>query len=190
MYEYLSINDEPKKADLLFLFGGITMPEIWGKAFNLFENNVVKNIYIAGGVGKELAKQRNQISEAELIKKYLVERGVPKKNIFIETNSTNTLENVIFAHEHICATDQVKKVIAVSKPFHMRRILATFMKNTRNIDVLCCPPNISYTELNNEERKYQWNRMIGEIGRLIKYAEKGDIEKCNIPDEIVSYIVE
>jgi vancomycin permeability regulator SanA len=179
---YLSASDQPEVVDLIFVFGGISMPKVWQKTLELYEKGFAKKIYIAGGVGEKSKADKIETSEAETIKAFLVERGVPNEAVVTETESTNTLENILNAKEIL---QPAKKLIAISKPFHMRRTLATFAKHYPQLTVLCCPPELEYEKLNDDERKYYFERMRGEIDRLVAYAKKGDIAPQEIPEDVL-----
>lgn len=183
MHKFLAVNDLPQKADLIFVFGGVTMPKVWQRTCDLYKSGYAPKIYIAGGVGKKRTEQGGEVSEAEIIRSFLIEKGVPVEDIVIETTSTNTLENVVYARDFI-TKNSIQSVIAVSKPFHMRRTLATFAKHLPYLQVRCCPPHLNYEKMNHEEMDYVFSRMCGETSRLQKYAKKGDIATIEIPQKI------
>jgi hypothetical protein len=181
LQSYLGIFDKSAVVDVIFLFGGITMPEVWHKALELYQDGFSEKVYIAGGVGKKSKADKIEVSEAETIKTFLLSRGVPSEAVIIETKSTNTLENILCAKKVL---ESAKKVIAVSKPFHMRRVLATFNKQYPQLSVLCCPPELMYENLDDQEKEYYFDRMLGEVNRLSEYAQKGDIVSQKIPSNI------
>lgn len=185
LYRYLAISDQPDAADIIFVFGGISMPEVWHKALELYKKNFAKKIYIAGGLGKKSKADNIDTPEAETIKTFLLARGVPSEAIAAEIKSTNTLENIVNAKKIL---HSVNSIIAVSKPFHMRRVLATFAKHYSHIKVFCCPPNLAYGSLNNDERRYYFERMLGELNRLSVYAKKGEIISQEIPSNVNSLV--
>ena len=72
-----------------------------------YEKTKKRIVYIpSGGKGKD-----EIISEAEAIEKYLIEKGIDKKQIIIEDKSTSTTENMKFSKEKI---DNIKKNAKVS----------------------------------------------------------------------------
>ncbi len=64
------------------------------------------------------------ISCAEVMADFLVNLGVPRENIIIESRSTNTDENIRFAKE-LLSPIGVKSIVVVSSDFHMFRSLQT-----------------------------------------------------------------
>ena len=183
LHRYLAASDKPAAADIIFLFGGITMPEVWHKALELYQAGFSKKIYIAGGLGKKSKADKIETPEAETIKTFLLARGVPSEAIITETESTNTLENILYAKKEL---QPAKKVIAVSKSFHMRRVLATFTKHYPQLNVLCCSPELIYENLDDQKKEYYFDRMLGEVNRLSEYAKKGDIAAQEIPRGVVA----
>lgn len=179
---YLSVSDTPSAADLIFVFGGITMPEVWQKALELYNEGFAKKIYIAGGLGKKSKADKIETPEAETIKGFLVKNGIPSDAVIAETESTNTLENIMNAKQIL---QLASTVIAISKPFHMRRVLATFAMHYPRLKILCCPPNLVYDKLSGDERKYYSERMLGELERLDVYAKKGDIAPQEVPSTVM-----
>ncbi len=183
LYDFLAMQDAPRHADIIFIFGSTTMPQVWHHAHDLYVSGYAQKIYVAGGFGKRLRAQRSALTEAEMIRDFLVQKGVPQKQIFIEKTSTNTLENVVHAQDFM-EKHSVTSLIAVSKPFHMRRIYATCKKHLPHIRVFSCPPSLDYAHMQTNERDYILEKMHGEIQRLQKYGKKGDIAHIAIPEGI------
>ncbi|MDR3113343.1 MAG: YdcF family protein, partial [Endomicrobium sp.] len=83
--------------DVILLLGN-DETETFDKAAELYKENPAK-IYVLGGQGRltQALKQKLGIegeSEAEIMKEYLISKGVPSKDIFVEDRSTNTKENL------------------------------------------------------------------------------------------------
>lgn len=86
-------------------------------AVNLFKSGAVKHIIFTGGFG-----EGEKLSEAAVAKKYAVKQGVPAERIFIEEQSRTTFQNLYFAKE-IVDKQQFQKVLLVSDPLHLKRVL-------------------------------------------------------------------
>lgn len=69
---------------------------------------------VSGGRGKG-----ENITEAEAMKKYLIERGISPERILSEEKSASTRENFCYSKQLICHTD--KPVGIVTNNFHMYR---------------------------------------------------------------------
>lgn len=91
-------------------------------------DNKIK-IIVSGGQGPD-----EEISEALAMKNYLLKNGVPKKQIFMESLSTTTYENLKFSKE-LAFKNGVKnpKFLIVSTDFHLYR--AKFLASILNLDV-------------------------------------------------------
>lgn len=77
------------------------------------------NAYIVttGGIG-----DRATISEAEAMARFLVELGVPREKILLEEHSTNTYENLKFAHDIIVEhMGEDFRAVIISNDFHLYR---------------------------------------------------------------------
>ena len=112
-------------------------------------------IFIASG-----GKGPNEIiSEGEAIKNYLVEQGIPKKNILVDDKSKNTFENIKFSNKLI---DKKKANIAFSTTkYHVLRA-----------GLIATSQNLHLEGIGSKTRSYFWiNAFIREfIGTI--YSEK------------------
>jgi len=68
-----------------------------------------------------------KISEATVIKRYLMELGVPQHMIIVEGNSRNTMENATYS-KAICEMFGFTSPVVVTSDLHMRRAVASFRK--------------------------------------------------------------
>ena len=86
-------------------------------AVTLYHQGLAPTIIFTGGLSPG-----DLLTEAEVAKRYAQERGVPARNILIETRSTNTEQNLRFARQ-IAAEQGLRSFILVSDPFHMKRVM-------------------------------------------------------------------
>lgn len=70
---------------------------------------------VCGGKGSG-----ENISEAEAMRRYLTERGIPDERILAEDRSTNTRENITFAAE-LLKERGIDRVVIVTSEFHQYR---------------------------------------------------------------------
>jgi uncharacterized SAM-binding protein YcdF (DUF218 family) len=120
---YWGFKHKPQKADVIVVLGCA----VWGqepspalkeridKASELYQKGYAERIIASGGRG-----YGEELSEAATIKKMLVKRGIPKKNIIEENNSTNTVENLKFSKQ-IMKKQNFDTAIIVTNYFHMYR---------------------------------------------------------------------
>ena len=96
------------------------------KAFMLYKLGYIDAILCTGGIFQKGQK----IPIANLMKEYLIERGVPKNDILTETKSVETVENIKFAFSILKQRDFFKnlknteqlRLVFISEPHHLRRI--------------------------------------------------------------------
>jgi vancomycin permeability regulator SanA len=96
--QYNSIQPDQKTREAAIVLG----TAVWGQepspafqerlemAYSLYQKKCISFIFLTGGLGK------GTLSESEAGKKYLLRRGVPEKNLILETRSTTTKENLQF----------------------------------------------------------------------------------------------
>ncbi len=113
---------QPGKADALIVLGYVSkdgrihplLKERLDEAYKRFQQYGHKYIIVSGGaVG-------SRPSEAELMKQYLVEKGVPAKRILKEDKSHNTVQNLIFSKQ-LMEQYQLKSFMIITNLFHVRR---------------------------------------------------------------------
>ncbi|MCP4371947.1 MAG: YdcF family protein [Deltaproteobacteria bacterium] len=86
-------------------------------AITLYQNGYAPIIIFTGGKGTG-----QQISEAESAKQYAEKQGIPSDTILIETNSRTTEQNLYYARQ-LTTEREIKRVIIVSDPLHMKRAM-------------------------------------------------------------------
>jgi uncharacterized SAM-binding protein YcdF (DUF218 family) len=86
-------------------------------AIDLYNQGNVGAIIFTGGVGRG-----DNLAESEAARNYAVAAGVPEGDIWIETVSVNTYQNLERANR-IVETQGFETVVIVSDPLHMRRAM-------------------------------------------------------------------
>ena len=66
--------------------------------------------------GKE---NNNELSQAEYMQRYLIEKGISKERLIAETNSKNTYENIKFALEKL--DKKPSEIMVISSDYHLFR---------------------------------------------------------------------
>src|SRR4051812_11225990 len=79
---------------------------------------------------------KNGISEAEIMKRELIEVGVIDSDILVEINSNNTFQNAKFS-SHIIGLHRFENVVLVTSGFHVKR--ASMYFSYFGIQVVCSP---------------------------------------------------
>jgi uncharacterized SAM-binding protein YcdF (DUF218 family) len=89
------------------------------KAIEIYEKCKVKPVLIpSGGQGAD-----EKISEAQAMKNYLVEKGVPEADVLKEDKSATTEENIMNSKAIIDSREGRKKTALVSSNYHVYRCL-------------------------------------------------------------------
>jgi len=136
----LKISQTPKQADCIVVLGGGVGES--GKAGQGYEERVEYAVELyKKGYAKHLIFSSGYmyVYEEPLIMKALaVSLGVPNEAIILEDKAVNTYENVVFT-EKILTDRGWSRIILVSTPYHMKRLLLVAKKNAPQIKVTYSP---------------------------------------------------
>jgi uncharacterized SAM-binding protein YcdF (DUF218 family) len=75
-------------------------------------------------------------TEAEIMRRALLERGVPSHDLLPETRSLNTIENAFYS-AHICRSRECHEILLVTCDWHMPRARRCFER--QGLRVQACP---------------------------------------------------
>jgi len=134
-YPELPASEFPVAEAIIVLGGGIdprveTRPypdlqsgadRVWHAA-RIFRAGKAPLLILSGGVIPRLG---TKVSEAEAMRIFLVDLGVPTKAIRLEERSRNTYENAVFTEE-ILRKSGLTRVLLVTSALHMPRAMAAF----------------------------------------------------------------
>jgi len=183
---YLTKDDHGKdlpKTDAVFVFGHVDKRVIQ-QAIKLFKKGKAEKIIISGGIGTNKRDPKGFPSEAQYFASIAKRSGIPQSKLILEEKASNTLENVVFG---IKTANLIgffpKSLILVALPPLLKRSEKTFIKQFPNIKIYKSAFLLNKDEWEN---KKSIRRLLGEIDRLKKYAEKGDIKYTNIPNKVIS----
>jgi len=190
------IENPPRKSDVIFVFGS-TKHYVAKYAAKLYLEKFAPYILISGHKS-ERCNNLYAKTEADFMKKEIIKLKIPEEKIIIEENATNTLENVIFGIQTLVDQNiKINSAILVAKPFHLKRCFATFKKQFPQVELCCSCPKMTFTEYlsyemtknekskNNKTKNEVIKRTVAELDRLKIYAEKGDIIKQDIPENVI-----
>jgi DUF218 domain len=195
VFEFLSLSDNaPDAADLVIGFGHWDR-RIPARCCALFEAGLAPRILFAGGRGAGTADIVG--SEAEFFREEARRRspGIPDSAFVLETQSTNTAENVRYAVDLLASARpplrlgrELTRAILVATPYRQRRVWLTCRKLLPGVALFNLPPASEYEEdaaLFRGEGQDLPAWLPGEVERLTKYADLGYIERSTVPVEIV-----
>ena len=124
------INLNNQKADYLIVLGSglyhdketLVMIKRINRAALYLLNNVDCKVIVSGGI-----TDNNKLSEAEVMKKLLLQRHIQEDRIIIEDKSKNTVENI---HNSLnIISDKNKKIVICSSDYHVLRARLIAKKN-------------------------------------------------------------
>ncbi|MFE3057111.1 YdcF family protein [Nocardia sp. NPDC059239] len=127
--------------------------------------------------------------EAVHFRERAVELGVPDDVILIETEATNTGENIDFTRallEGRTDLGPVRSAVLICRPYQQRRSYAICRKRWPKIDVICAsrplPLDDYIKSIGDVDRVI--NMLVGDTQRIWVYAAKGWAIDQEMPDEV------
>jgi uncharacterized SAM-binding protein YcdF (DUF218 family) len=85
---------------------------------DLYRNRKVRKLIFTGGQGNS-----NEPTESSAARRYAMQHGIPASDILIEEKSHTTYENILYAKQ-VADSHQLRKVLIVSDPLHMKRAVS------------------------------------------------------------------
>lgn len=122
------VNAQPRPADVAVVLGtrversgtpSLRLRERLDRAIELFQSGIVNNIIVSGGLGREGHE------EADVMRDYLLGRGIPAEKIFVDRNGYDTYETAR-STKAIMDAHAFKSVVVVSHYYHLPRAVVTF----------------------------------------------------------------
>ncbi len=177
--DYIFLKSKPQKADLALVFG-TRHKEAIEKVYELYQKKFINRILVSGGINRVTGE-----NEAKIIGKKLISLGVKDKDLILENQSTNSLENVLFSKSIIgekIGFENIKKIIAVVKNYHSRRALMTLKKHfPETLELIPVEYDVyGFTKNNWFKHKKGREKVMSEWDKISKYLAKGDIEELKI----------
>lgn len=161
--EQLIVSDSPKKSDAIVVFSGdgevsyqnLSYQKRALDAVRFYKEGYADKVFLSSG-------REQAIADVEMIRLYLVSKGVPELSIYIlEIYPNSTHQNVIMVKENL-EKNNVKSILFLTAPYHLRRALLTWKKNAPNIEVTS--PNL----VNSSYSGMQWSLGLDKM-RVIVY---------------------
>lgn len=172
------------KCEIGFIFGGISMiPNRVDEGIRLYEEGLINRILVSGGVGFLNADRK--VPEAYKMRRYLIDQGIPSKDIIVEDKSRNTVENIENALELLSDEYDIRKLkfALISSDFHIRRCLGLFAHELGQKETLFASgvADGKTDIINWGNNLYGARLVLTEAIALSMYAKKGKIEDLEIP---------
>jgi uncharacterized SAM-binding protein YcdF (DUF218 family) len=157
------------RADLGFLFGtrhGVE--EFCAAAYALWQRGMFPKLLVSGGATAGQAR-----TEAEVIAERLLQLGMPREALILETAATNTGENVILARRKVEETiglDRIESLLVIGKVCSMRRYLMTLERHWPQPRRFACAVNYFGVEREcwHEHQEFR-ARVLAEFEKIPEY---------------------
>ncbi len=188
LWDYLTLGQAPKKAELILGFGSFD-DNVARRCAQLYLEGFAPRILFTGGLGRCTSGLFTQ-SEAARFADVAVSCGVPRDRILLEDRSTNTRENIEFSRE-LLRELQIPhaRVLGVHKPYMERRITAAMGVYWKELDFSVTSPNMTVQEYLSEALRQGMTRedaicvIVGDFQRIDLYAKKGYQLPQDIPEQ-------
>ncbi|MDW1844807.1 YdcF family protein [Vibrio sp. Vb2110] len=189
LWDYMQLKHELKPADCLFVMCSNDV-RVAEHAAKLYHQKLAPLIVFSGGQGR-FTDGLFEKSEAETFAEIAKFSGVPSEAILLETESTNSGENVRFTEQRLKEEGkQCSSFILVQKPFMERRAIATFEKQWQSpyTQLQVSSAALPFFEYINEDMPLMMvlEALMEDFSRVKSYPEKGFQTEQNIPQQVES----
>jgi uncharacterized SAM-binding protein YcdF (DUF218 family) len=186
VWDFHHLNQALAPADCILVLGSHDI-RVAERAAEVFKEGWAPLVLFSGNLGALTSGVWTR-PEAEIFADVAEGLGVPRERMLLEARSTNTGENVVFSRALLQERGiQPTRAIAVQKPYMERRTYATFQQRWPELDVIVTSPRISLDDYANAtiSREDVIHIMVGDLQRLMVYAEKGWSTPQVIPPEVI-----
>ena len=177
--EFIFAEDEPEKADIIFIPGNgySQMAEkaaaLYGENYASFVLPSGKYSITVGKFGGVLSGQEryngNYRTEWDFLKDVLIKNHVPDEVILKEDQATFTWENARFSREVTDKAEiEIKKALLCCKNYHARRALMYYQRASPEVEFRvcpCCVDGVTKENWMNSEEGIQ--SVLGEVQRIV-----------------------
>ena len=188
IWDYLCLHQEPRHADVIVGFGNFNT-DIARRAVELYHQGLAPKILFTGGLGRNT---EGLLPEPEAVRfaRVAMECGVPKDDIILEDQSTNTKENILFTRSRL---EQLGiphgHILGVHQPFMERRIAAAMGVYWPELLFCVTSPQVTIPEYLQRAREQGISEnasisvIVGDFQRMDLYAKLGYQLPQQIPDK-------
>ncbi|CSC21249.1 DUF218 domain [Vibrio cholerae] len=188
LWDYLQLHQQPNVADLILVLGSNDV-RVAEHAAKLYYQGLAPYVLFSGGFGRFTQGVFNH-NEAETFAAIAKDAGVPEHAILLETQSTNSGENLHFSHQLLVQQARpAKRILLVQKPYMERRAYATFMQqwpeSVESVQVTS-PAGSFFDYLTSElTSDFVLNAMLGDFERIRDYPALGFQITQPIPEPVM-----
>ncbi|HEY4206181.1 MAG TPA: YdcF family protein [Puia sp.] len=185
LWDYHHMGHIPETSDCILVLGSHDL-RVADRGAELYLQGLAPILIFSGGLGNVTKGIWND-PEADRFARIALDKGVPAEAIFIENQSTNTGENILFTQQLLQEKGlDPQSFLLVQKPYMERRSYATFKKHWPDKKLIVTSPQISFEDYPTEEipQEKVINIMVGDLQRIRIYPEKGFQIPQDIPDDV------
>ena len=149
------------------------------QAVELYNEGKIKKILVTGASGNLIYPG---LKEAKMLRSFLLNIGIPKQNILMDTLAEDTHENAVYTKKILQQHPRLHSVLLFTSSLHMRRAMACFRHEgisvqpyTTNLINSEVHLNVEYLLIPSISNFLIWNGMIHEIIGYGVYKNMGDI---------------
>lgn len=187
LWQYMQLNHSLTPVDCLLVMCSNDL-RVAEHAAKLYQQGLARYVLFSGGEGR-FTQGLFEKSEAETFADVAKAAGVPEAAILLETNASNSGENVRFSEQLMRDNGLMfDSFILVQKPFMERRALATFEKQWLSpySQVLVSSSAEPFFDYINEEMPLieVLEALIADYERIKTYPAKGFQSEQPVPDDV------
>ncbi|ENM5740974.1 YdcF family protein [Vibrio metoecus] len=187
LWNYLQLHQQPKPADVILVLGSNDL-RVAEHAAKLYHQGLAPRVLFSGGLGRFTQGVFEQ-TEAETFAAIAKEAGVPEEALLLETQSTNSGENMLFSHQVLTQqAHPAQRILLLQKPYMERRAYATFLQqwpeSVESVQVTS-PSGGFFDYLTSElTSDFVLNAMLGDFERIRDYPDLGFQIEQPIPEPV------
>jgi uncharacterized SAM-binding protein YcdF (DUF218 family) len=185
LWDYHHLYHTPAESDCILVLGSHDL-RVADRGAELYLQGLAPILLFSGGLGN-VTKGIWKDPEADRFARIALDRGVPAEAIFVENQSTNTGENILFSQRLLEDKGlHPRTFLLVQKPYMERRSFATFSKHWPEKGLIVTSPQISFEDYPTPEIPLERviQIMVGDLQRIRIYPAKGFQIEQEIPEEI------
>lgn len=152
------------------------VPQFAEQTCALYRQRYFTNLIISGG-----ATSQKYPSEAAVLYKALLSRGIPENTITLEERAMNSGQNVIFTREEM-KDFAIEELLLIGKISSKRRYIMTVRQQWPQIARICCH-GVNYFSVPTEkwwkDREFRM-RVLSECRKIPIYVKNGLISEVSI----------
>jgi len=188
IFDYHQLRHQPAAAEVMLVLG-TNDTRVAEFAADLYHKGLARTLVATGGLahqGDLLATNWDR-PEAEVFADILTSRCVPRESILLETEATNTSENISFSRRLLKASGiEPRSVLIVVKPFMQRRVYATHAVEWPEAPAIVASWQATFDDYCSGDLTPSkvTNIIMGDLQRLWIYSRRGYSAPQRVPQQV------